>query len=348
MEGIMKFANRLVETNMVPDAVVRRGVRLLLAGRLKELRKPTLAEEQKDLMDFVKYLKTQPIATHTPEANEQHYEVPTEFYKLVLGKNLKYSSCIYKDPNSSLDQAEDDTLELYCERARLAPGQRVLELGCGWGSLSLFMAAKYPGSTFVGVSNSSTQRQHIEEQCRKRGITNLTIITADMNVFQADGQFDRIVSIEMFEHMSNYEALNKKVASWLKPEGFLFIHIFTHKQYAYKFEVRGEGDWMAKYFFTGGTMPSDNLMLYFTDDLAVVDHWREDGTNYGKTSGAWLANMDARIADIRPIFEATYGKENVTKWIVYWRLFFIAVEECFNYDNGREWIVTHMLFRKRG
>jgi cyclopropane-fatty-acyl-phospholipid synthase len=221
-----------------------------------------------------------------------------------------------------------------------------LELGCGWGSLSLYMAAKYPKSTFRVVSNSRTQKMYIDLQSKERNITNLTVITADMNTFNIDEQFDRIVSVEMFEHMRNYQKLMKKVASCLKPDGKLFIHIFTHKEYAYLFEVKDESDWTSKYFFTGGIMPSDDLMFYFNDDLTVEKHWHVSGSHYSKTSEAWLKNMDSHKVEIMPLFEETYGKDQARKWWVYWRLFYLACAELWSYNHGNEWIVSHYLFRK--
>ncbi|MGZ3753258.1 MAG: SAM-dependent methyltransferase, partial [Mucilaginibacter sp.] len=287
-----------------------------------------------------------PIAVNTADANQQHYEVPTQFYQYCLGKNLKYSSGYWKDGVMDIDTSEDEMLALTCERAGLKDGQQVLELGCGWGSLSLYMAVKYPKSTFKVVSNSRTQKQFIDDQAKQRGITNLTVITADMNTFSIDEQFDRIVSVEMFEHMRNYQLLMQKVASFLKPDGKVFIHIFTHKEYAYLFEVKDETDWMSKYFFTGGIMPSDDLLFYFSDHLTVEKHWHVSGTHYAKTSEAWLKNMDEHKAEIMPLFEETYGKKHAIKWWVYWRIFYMACAELWNYNQGNEWIVSHYLFHK--
>ena len=340
--------DKLVEQNKVPDFLLRAGIRKLLQQRLNDENKGNVEEQQAHLMSLIDFLKSSPIAVNTADANEQHYEVPTLFYQYCLGKNLKYSSGYWKPRVVDLDTAEDDMLEITCTRAELANGQQVLELGCGWGSLSLYMAAKYPDSTFKVVSNSRTQKMHIDEQAKQRGIKNLTVLTADMNTFNIDEKFDRVVSVEMFEHMRNYQLLLQKVASFLKPDGKLWIHIFTHKEYAYLFEVKDETDWMSKYFFTGGIMPSDDLMFYFNEDLAVEKHWHVNGTHYGKTAEAWLKNMDNHKAEIMPLFEQTYGKGEAVKWWVYWRLFYMACAELWNFNNGNEWIVSHYLFHKTG
>jgi len=338
--------DKLIEQNKVPDFLLRKGIRNLLKQRLADENKGDVEAQQAHLMALIDHLKASPIAVNTADANQQHYEVPTRFYQYCLGKNLKYSSGYWKPGVSDIDTSEDDMLELTCQRAELKNGQAVLELGCGWGSLSLYMAAKYPKSTFKVVSNSRTQKMYIDLQAKERNITNLTVITADMNTFTIDEQFDRVVSVEMFEHMRNYQLLMKKVASFLKPDGKVFIHIFTHKEYAYLFEVKDDTDWMSKYFFTGGIMPSDDLLFYFNDDLAVENHWHVNGTHYGKTSEAWLKNMDNHKAEIIPLFEATYGKDQALKWWVYWRIFYMACAELWNYNKGNEWIVSHYLFHK--
>jgi len=338
--------DKLIEKNKVPDLLLRKGILTLLKQRLRDENKGGVEAQQAHLMALVDRLKASPIAVNTADANQQHYEVPTQFYKYCLGKNLKYSSGYWKPGVTDIDTSEYDMLGLTCERAELQNGQGVLELGCGWGSLSLYMAAKYPESTFKVVSNSRTQKVYIDEQAKARGINNLTVITADMNTFAIDEQFDRVVSVEMFEHMRNYQLLMKKIAGCLKPDGRVFIHIFTHKEYAYLFEVKDDTDWMSKYFFTGGIMPSDDLLFYFNDDLAVEKHWHVNGSHYGKTSEAWLKNMDRHKAEIMPLFEETYGKNQALKWWVYWRIFYMACAELWNYNKGNEWIVSHYLFRK--
>jgi cyclopropane-fatty-acyl-phospholipid synthase len=341
------FYNKLLEKDKLPDSLIRIGIRKLLKQRLQDENKGNTEAQQAHLMQLIAELKASPIAVNTQEANDQHYEVPTQFYQYCLGKHLKYSSGYWKEGVADIDTSEKDMLELTCQRAELKDGQEVLELGCGWGSLSLFMAAKFPKSNFTVVSNSRTQKIYIDDQAKQRNVNNLTVITININDFVLDKTFDRIVSVEMFEHMRNYQKLMRKVATLLKPEGKLFVHIFTHKEYAYKFEVKDESDWMSKYFFTGGIMPSDDLLLYFNEHLSIEKHWHVSGTHYSKTSEAWLQNMDKHKTEIIPLFEQTYGKENAVKWWVYWRIFYMACAELWNFNNGEEWIVSHYLFTKK-
>jgi cyclopropane-fatty-acyl-phospholipid synthase len=337
----------LLEQNKVPDFALRYGIRKLLKERLQQEKKETVELQQAHLMNLIAELKESPIAINTVEANEQHYEVPTEFYKFCLGNNLKYSSGFWKEGVIDIDTSENDMLEITCTRAELTDGQDILELGCGWGSLSLYMAKKYPQSSITAVSNSKTQKIYIDEQAQLRGIKNLTIITVNINDFKIDKKFDRVVSVEMFEHMRNYQKLMHKIADCLKINGKLFVHIFTHKDFAYKFEVLDETDWMSKYFFTGGIMPSDDLLLYFNEHLSIEKHWHVSGIHYSKTSESWLQNMDKNKSQIMPLFESTYGKDQAVKWWVYWRLFYMACAELWGYNNGEEWIVSHYLFTKK-
>ncbi len=331
----------------LPDFLLRIGIRQLLRSRLRQEKKENVELQQQHFLNFIEELKQSPIALHTKDANEQHYEVPTEFFQLVLGKNMKYSSGYWNNGVNDIDISEEDMLQLTCERAELSDGQKILELGCGWGSLSLYMAKKFPNAEIVGVSNSRTQKLYINSEAKKRNINNLSIITADMNEFSIEEKFDRIVSVEMFEHIRNYEKLLEKLSTFLQENGKMFIHIFTHKEYAYPFEVRDSTDWMAKYFFTGGIMPSDNLLLYFQNHFLIEKHWRVSGTHYSKTSEAWLHNMDAHKTEVQKIFSQTYGKENVKQWITYWRIFFMACAELWGFRNGEEWFVSHYLFTKR-
>ncbi|HWR90281.1 MAG TPA: cyclopropane-fatty-acyl-phospholipid synthase family protein [Dissulfurispiraceae bacterium] len=339
---------RLVESEYIPDAVIRAGIRSLNRKRLRLERRgggEALSEHRRH---FIEMLRHSPIAVMTDAANRQHYEVPAEFFLLVLGRRLKYSCCLYPKGTETLDEAEEEMLRLTCERAQTGDGMDILELGCGWGSLTLWMAERYPRSKVTAVSNSTLQREFIEGRCKERGMANVSVITADMNYFETDRHFDRIVSIEMFEHMRNYEKLLGKVASWLKPEGKLFVHIFSHREYAYLFEMEGEDDWMGRHFFSGGIMPSDDLLLHFRDDVVVEAHWQVAGTHYEKTAEHWLANIDARRSALMPVLEKTYGKSDASLWLRRWRIFFMACAELFGFRDGREWGVSHYLFRKRG
>jgi cyclopropane-fatty-acyl-phospholipid synthase len=337
----------LLEKNLLPDFIIRYEIRKLLVERLKEEDKGNPEAQQDHFMKLMEELKSSPIAVNTADANAQHYELPADFFQLVLGKHLKYSSGYWKEGVTSIDVSEKDMLEITCSRAELKDGQKILELGCGWGSLSLFMADKYANSLFTSVSNSKSQKVFIDEQAKKRNIKNLNVITSDMNVFQIEEKFDRVISIEMFEHMRNYELLMKKIACFLNAEGKLFVHIFTHKDFAYKFEVKDESDWMSKYFFTGGIMPSDNILLYFQKELKIEQHWKINGTHYQKTSEAWLQNMDSNKPKIMEIMNQVYGNEALKRW-VYWRIFFMSCAELWGYNKGKEWMVSHYLFRKGG
>jgi cyclopropane-fatty-acyl-phospholipid synthase len=347
------LAMHLLERDLVPDFLIRRRIRSLLGARLAAEDQRDPERQQQRLLDFIRQLSASPVAIETAAANEQHYEVPTEFYTRVLGKHLKYSSGYYPHRNAApaenLEAAEARMLTLTCQRARLADGQRILELGCGWGSLSLWMAANYPGAHITAVSNSRTQRQHIEQQAMARGLKNIEVITCDVNelAFSGASGFDRVVSVEMFEHMRNYDTLLARVASWMKPQAKLFVHIFTHCKYAYPFEVRDETDWMARYFFTGGIMPSDDLLLYFQRDVRILEHWQVPGWHYSLTSEAWLQNMDRHRPALMPVLARTYGETQALRWWVYWRVFFMSCAELWGYGDGREWLVSHYLFEKR-
>jgi cyclopropane-fatty-acyl-phospholipid synthase len=348
-------STRLLEQGLLPDRVIRWGIRRLLADRLREEERGGVTAQSEYRRQLIEQLKRSPVAIATSDANEQHYEVPARFFQLALGKRLKYSSGHYGPGCTTLNQAEEDMLRLTVERARIQDGQSILELGCGWGSLTLYMAEHFPNSPITAVSNSNSQREYITGRLQQMGRSGVTIHTCDMNVFDAGQQFDRIVSVEMFEHMRNYETLLHRVSTWMKQDALLFIHIFTHRIFSYPFDVRDASDWMARYFFTGGIMPSDDLLLNFQRDVQIEDHWLESGMHYGHTAHAWLENTDAHKAEILELFENTYAssllkqqrRAEATKWLVRWRVFFMACEELWKYNGGNEWGVSHYTFRKR-
>jgi cyclopropane-fatty-acyl-phospholipid synthase len=337
----------LCERGLIPDTLTRFGIRRLCAGRLEEEHAGALEPSHERFRRRLEELRASPVAIETRAANEQHYEVPPPFFQLCLGKRLKYSACFYPGGNESLDQAEEQMLRLTEQRAELADGIDILELGCGWGSLTLWMAERFPNARITGVSNSRPQREFIEAQCRTRGIGNVRIVTADVNQFAPEGRYERVVSIEMFEHMRNYDTLMARIASWLKPGGKLFVHIFCHRELMYPFEVRGTSDWMSKYFFTGGLMPAADTLLYFQRDLLLEEQWRLNGRHYQRTADHWLANQDRNATEVTRVLEGAYGAAQAKLWHQRWRMFWMACAELFGYRDGNEWLVGHYRFVRR-
>jgi len=334
------------EQGLVPDSVMRAGIRRLLRQRLAEIGAGGAEAGADRLEAFVASMRREPVALLPEKANEQHYEVPAAFYAQVLGRHRKYSSCYWPDGTASLDQAEAAALAATCERAGLADGQRILELGCGWGSLTLWIAARYPNARITAVSNSSSQREHILAEAARRRLGNVTVLTCDMNGFDTPERFDRVVSVEMFEHMRNWRELFRRMHGWLMPGGRFFMHVFVHRSVPYAFEVRDASDWMSRHFFSGGMMPSDDLALRFQDDLRLLRRWRWDGTHYEKTANAWLANLDARRTAVLPILAAAYGADHAEAWLQRWRIFFMACAELFGHERGQQWWVSHYLFER--
>ena len=342
----MKLVIDLMERGLLPDILIRYGIRQLNRMRLRQEHKGDPFSQLKAKMDFVNMLRSDAVAVETDTANRQHYEVPPEFFQKILGDNMKYSCCLWTKNTLTLTQAEEASLELVLERANIENGMKVLDLGCGWGSFSMHLAQKFPNCKVVSVSNSNSQRKFIQTRCQKHGIKNIEVITADVNTFKPNITFDRIVSIEMFEHMRNYQVSLSRIAQWLNCNGKLFVHIFTHKEYAYLFEAKEEDDWMGKYFFTAGMMPSDDLLLYFQHDLKLENHWRLSGTHYQKTAESWLSNMDNEKTEILSEFKFIYGEPEAQRWFQRWRIFFMACSELWGYRNGKEWFISHYLFRK--
>ncbi len=331
----------LAERGLLPETLERWGIRRLLRQRLERTLPSVPADVEERVASFARSMREAPIALVPELANEQHYEVPAEFYAHVLGPHRKYSSAFYPEGVTTLEEAEAAMLALTCERAQLRDGQRILELGCGWGSLTLWMAAHYPGSTITAVSNSNSQREWIERTARERGLANLRVITCDMNAFEAEGPYDRVVSVEMFEHMRNWERLLGRVRGWLAEDGRVFLHVFSHRRTCYPFEVEGPNDWMAAHFFTGGMMPSHDLLGVLDLPFSIEEDWVVDGTHYARTSEAWLDNLEREKERLWPILEATYGEGEAQRWFHRWRLFFLSCAELFGYRGGKEWIVSH-------
>ena len=337
---------KLAEKGLLPDSFIRFGIKRLCSERLAKASSFSDEDMEKEHAAWIEILKKSPIALVPEKANEQHYEVPPRLFELVLGNKLKYSSGFWPEGVSSLDQSESAMLDLTSERAGLIDGQDILELGCGWGSLTLYMAEHFPKSKITAVSNSNEQRQFIEERCRQLKLDNVRVITADMNDFRAEGLFDRVVSIEMFEHMRNYEKLLGRVNTWLKKEGKLFVHIFSHQKVAYPFEDNDDADWMAREFFSGGQMPSHRLLMSFPGQMKIEKDWRVSGTHYEKTSLAWLQKMDKNKAEVLELFKKTYGENDAKSWFQRWRIFFMSCEVLFGFGRGSEWGVSHYLFEK--
>ncbi len=337
--NIANVAIRHLQDAPFPDFVTRPAI----ASLVTEARKRLDRDGPHDSAAFAREMAARAIAEHTDAANDQHYELPPEFFRICLGARLKYSCCLYGDGAETLDQAEEKALAESCAHAGLVDGQTVLELGCGWGSLSLWMAEKYPNSRITAVSNSHGQRGHIEAQAKARGLSNLTVITCDMNDFQASaaGSYDRIVSVEMFEHMANWRALLTRARGWLKPDGRMFIHIFTHRDAPYRFDHTDNGDFIAQHFFTGGVMPSRDLMRQFPDLFEVEQTWDWNGENYARTAEDWLTNMDANEERVLELMRQTYGDANAKLWVRRWRRFYLATAGLFGNDDGRTWAVTH-------
>lgn len=338
------FATQLAERGWLPDALIRYGIRSQCAQRLRDERSGSAEYGFERLRERIDELRSSAIAIETDAANAQHYELPPGFFALCLGARYKYSSCYWDASSVDLDAAEERMLELYGERAGLVDGQRILELGCGWGSLTLWMAECYPRARITAVSNSAPQREHILARCRERGLDNVEVITADVNALElADAQFDRVVSIEMFEHMRNYQTLLGRIASWLKPGGKLFVHIFCHRDLVYPFETQGEDNWMGRHFFTGGLMPAADTLLHFQDQLSIEQRWLLPGTHYERTANAWLDNHDRNRDQVMAILKHAYG-DDAALWNQRWRMFWMACAELFGYNNGREWLVAHYRF----
>jgi len=348
MSGVTAKAVSWTESGLVPDSVVRAGIRRLLDSKRKEIRSGNVEFAANTLNRFVEMMNSSPIALVPHLANEQHYEVPAEFFTQVMGEHLKYSCCFWENDKASLSDAEAAALELTVKRADINDGMKILDLGCGWGSLSLWIAEHFPNASVHSVSNSTTQRDYVTAQAEQRGVQNIQVSVCDMNDFATSEKFDRVVSVEMFEHMRNYGELFRRIDNWLNPDGRFFMHIFCHRTTPYEYIDKGPGDWMSRYFFSGGIMPSADLPLRFADNLSIERQWSWNGQHYERTCNAWLEKMDASKEQIMPVLEDCYGEADARLWWQRWRIFFMACAELFAWDEGTEWFVSHYRFKKAG
>ena len=339
----------LAELGLLPDALLRLGARNLIGTRLRQEFADDIEQASERYALLLDELKQSPLALQPDVANQQHYEVPAEFFRHVLGPRMKYSACYWPKDVRTLACAETAMLELYCERAQLEDGMRILDLGCGWGALSLWAAERYPNSRILAVSNSHSQKANIESRARTLGFRNIEVRTADVNELELDQRFDRIVSVEMFEHVRNYATLLERISGWLNPDGLLFVHIFCHRHLMYPFVGEGDANWMGRHFFTGGLMPARDTLLCFQDRLRLANRWELSGEHYRKTARAWLQNLDANRRDVTDALKGDNDKMEFDRRAVQrWRMFFIACEALFGYSGGNEWFIAHYLFTPRG
>jgi cyclopropane-fatty-acyl-phospholipid synthase len=346
---------QLAEKRWLPDPVIRYGMRRMLRDRLEQERSLAGGKYEEALDRFADRQRQSVVTIETHRANEQHYEVPAKFFELVLGSRLKYSCGLWGEAadggvpakaseNDLLDASEEAMLRLTCQRAGIENGMRILELGCGWGSLSLWLAEHFPDCQIISLSNSSSQKRYIDEKCERHGFRNVNVITADVGTFDTDKVFDRVVSVEMFEHVRNHENLLSRISRWLVPDGRLFVHIFCHRNLAYTFETEGEENWMGRHFFSGGIMPAEDLFLRYQKDLTVQDKWWISGLHYAKTCEAWLSRLDDQMPAVKHALTNPSSEDCSDVIVQRWRMFFMACAELFKFEHGEQWGVGHYSF----
>jgi cyclopropane-fatty-acyl-phospholipid synthase len=348
MSAVTARAVNWIELGFVPDTVIRAGIRRMLETKRREMHSGDAEVAAEAMNRFVDHMNESPVALVPELANEQHYEVPADFFVHVMGEHLKYSCGYWPQGVSTLSESERAALGVTTERAGIEDGMSVLDLGCGWGSFSLWIAGRFPNAQVTAVSNSASQREFILSRAAARGLGNIEVLVADMNEFDIDRRFDRVVSIEMFEHMRNWGELYRRIAGWLKPDGKFFKHVFCHHSTPYPYENKGPGDWMSRHFFTGGMMPAADLPLRFPRHLNVEKRWHWNGKHYARTCNAWLERMDSNRQEIMPVLEACYGESGASLWWQRWRIFFMACAEFFDYNEGQEWFVGHYLLSRAG
>ena len=341
------FEDMVLASGCLPDRVLRRIIRARVRGLVQTFSRLTAEENEARENELLALLERGPVTVNSDDANRQHYELPAAFFQMVLGPRLKYSSCYWADGVADLGGAEEAMLALTAERTGLADGQDILDLGCGWGSFAMWAAHMFPKSRVVAISNSHSQRRFIEGRRDEQGLTNLEVVTAEVGAFEPSRLFDRVVSVEMLEHVRNHGELFDRIATWLKPQGSLFVHVFCHRRFLYAFETDGPGGWMAEHFFSGGIMPSWGYLTRYQDRLRLKERWEVDGRHYARTLRAWLDELDRRRKEVLPVLTSVYGPERARLWLAYWRIFFMACEETFALDSGREYFVAHYLFSQR-
>jgi cyclopropane-fatty-acyl-phospholipid synthase len=339
-----ELLDRALERALLPDPLLRGGSRVGALARLRREERGGVEAQEARFARLVERMRSGPLAESVASANEQHYELPAEFFELILGPRLKYSCCWWGEGVGDLAAAEEAMLALSCERAAIEDGMSVLDLGCGWGSMSLWICERYPSAQVVAVSNSASQRAWIESVRDRRGFRDrLSVVTADVNELELGRRFDRVVSIEMFEHMRNWEALLARIAGWLEPDGRLFVHVFSHRRLAYEFA----GTWAAERFFTAGRMPSHELLLRFQRDLEVRESWALSGTHYARTLAAWLERLDAHADRALVVLGEAAGVDRAKRALAGWRLFLLSTEQMWGWRDGQEWMVSHYLLGPR-